>query len=179
MTVSDSAYEDLSKPSLPRFLIALFLAKSKPATCSVSGTSNPNTTPKLDQQLNLADYICSLRARIDKGRRPTGLAGAENHVDSAAFWRDAFEKSEKTQLKLRERILHLEWQQGNMKVGSSSQSTSQIKRKRSFQSIQDVTNASSQKRSRKAAVDPKSCKSGHLEGLVDEAVWSASEHDRR
>ena len=53
MAVLDFAHEDLSKPPLPQFIIALFLAKSKPAVCSVSGTSNPNTTPKFDQQLKI------------------------------------------------------------------------------------------------------------------------------
>lgn len=94
------------KPSFSQFLIALYLVKSKPSNLSVQGASNYI----LDwHSINIhTEYISSLRSYIKEGNRPGGSIAFHNHIDTSAFWRDSYKKSEEAQVQLRAKIFELE-----------------------------------------------------------------------
>ena len=61
-------------------------------------------------ELNCSDteYIASLRSCIKRGTRPDSADFSNNHVDTTAFWRQAYTRSEEAQIGLRARIAELE-----------------------------------------------------------------------
>ncbi|KAF3483444.1 uncharacterized protein GIQ15_02768 [Arthroderma uncinatum] len=85
------ATETLSRPSQFQLALALAVVKSKPSDTSIR------------------EHILKLRNYISTGKRTyVETSGQENHLDSTAFWREAYEKSEAAQSKLLDKIYELE-----------------------------------------------------------------------
>lgn len=139
-----------SKPGFPRFLIALFLVKSKPANISIQGASIEV------QMLNftnvIIEYVLSLRSYIKEGCRLEGATTFQAYVDTSAFWRDAYKKSEEAQVELRAKIFESERRQDAQTI---IEDTSPGKRKRL--EIQDggVENGNSPKKPKTITTDRK------------------------
>ncbi|EFW19484.1 hypothetical protein D8B26_007710 [Coccidioides posadasii str. Silveira] len=83
-----------SPPSQAQLALAIAILKSKP----------PHTTIK--------DYILCIRNYIKTGQRERDESSQEYHLDSTAFWREAYEKSEAAQSRLLDRIYELEQRNG-------------------------------------------------------------------
>lgn len=105
------------------------------------------------------EHVQSLRACAKAGRRLEDSSTGHHHIDTSAFWRDAFRKSEETQNELRARIFELE-QTLEAQNGPSSltpiQATSQKKRKRMASKVGDGDSAIAVKRPRVAGMEQKS-----------------------
>ncbi|KMU74089.1 hypothetical protein DIZ76_016672 [Coccidioides immitis] len=83
-----------SPPSQAQLALAIAIVKSKP----------PHTTIK--------DYILRIRNYIKTGQRERDESSQKYHLDSTAFWREAYEKSEAAQSRLLDRIYELEQRNG-------------------------------------------------------------------
>ena len=55
-----------------------------------------------------SDYISNLRTFVRDGERPDRPNDRDRYLDSVAYWRDAYEKSQQVEGELRARILKLE-----------------------------------------------------------------------
>ncbi|WEW61063.1 hypothetical protein PRK78_006552 [Emydomyces testavorans] len=78
-------------PSQAQLALALAIVKSKPAHVSIK------------------DFILGVRNHVKSGRRKQVEAVQDDrHLDSAAFWREAYEKSEAAQSRLLDKIYELE-----------------------------------------------------------------------
>lgn len=106
MTLLKTNHRGLSKPVLCRFIVALFLIKSKPTNLSVQGASNSNLKPQLTNII--IEFLSSLRSNIKEGCRLDDSTTFQAYVDTSAFWRDAYKKSEEAQIQLRAKIFELE-----------------------------------------------------------------------
>lgn len=95
-----------AKPSSSQLIIALFLAKSKPSGLSAQGTATPVTNCPASSFF--LEYASSLRECVKRGCRLEGQPSANHHVDTLAFWKDAFKKSEDAQNELRAKVFELE-----------------------------------------------------------------------
>lgn len=138
-----------SKPKQSRFLIALFLAKSKPSNLSTQGTSNQGVVfSTLDSS---TEYISSLRSCVQEGRRLDSPSSSHSNVNTAEFWRIEFKRSEEAQTALRAKIFELEKM---LDAGEQPRSvmpagvTSQRKRRRGANETEGETRVVARKRSR-------------------------------
>ncbi|KAL8829397.1 MAG: hypothetical protein Q9191_002039 [Dirinaria sp. TL-2023a] len=95
-------------PPLDKFIVALFLVKSKPATDSVR------------------EYLANLHNFFREGRRPRALDISNRHIDSVTFWKSSYEKSEQAQASLKIKIEELE-QRLQRQIEPSLQACSQSK----------------------------------------------------
>jgi hypothetical protein len=68
----------------------------------------------------LSEFVSQVVSRIQAGARREEDANERKHLDSAAFWRHAYEKSEAAQSKLLDRVYELE-----QKLESTSQASKQ------------------------------------------------------
>ena len=57
-----------------------------------------------------SEHIFRLHSSIREGGHPDTSTSVHSHIDAAAFWRDAFERSEKTQAALQDKVYELEQQ---------------------------------------------------------------------
>ncbi|KAI1958390.1 hypothetical protein LOZ58_005122 [Ophidiomyces ophidiicola] len=80
----------MSCPHPSELALALSIVKSKP----------PHTSIK--------DYILDVRRHIHAGQRNIADATEDRYLDSAAFWREAYEKSEAYQSRLLDKVYELE-----------------------------------------------------------------------
>ncbi|KAL1954159.1 hypothetical protein VTO42DRAFT_1567 [Malbranchea cinnamomea] len=121
-------------PSHLQLALALAIVRSKPA----------NTTIK--------DHISSLRNYIKPGKRDPVSVTNDKHIDSAAFWRQAYEKSEAAQSHLLDRIYELEQKNESLRLAKEEtpparQSRSATKRKaRSDEGSKTSTGSGSHKK---------------------------------
>ncbi|KAL9012254.1 MAG: hypothetical protein Q9173_002963 [Seirophora scorigena] len=83
-----SATQNYRKPSFLEFVVALFLAKSKP------------------QELTVRDYLTSLRSYIKNGHRPKDHNGAR-YVDTLAFWKNSHQQLQQEVNEQRVQIFNL------------------------------------------------------------------------
>ena len=72
-------------------------------------------------------FLVTLREYIRKGRRADVYGNDEEFLDSVAFWRNAYEKSQEVEQQLRAKILVLEQR---LETGQTAQSTGTSQRKR-------------------------------------------------
>ena len=167
-----------SKPKQSRFLVALFLAKSKPSNLSAQGTSREDLDfLALDSS---TEYISSLRSCVREGRRLDGPSSAHSHVNTAEFWRNEFKRSEEAQTELRVRIFELEKMldaRDQSKSATLADNKLQEKRRRGANEIEKVADGVGQKRLRMTTNESTSGDDrGSLERLVSD-MKSASDHD--
>lgn len=162
MAPQKPAPTELSRPKQSRFLIALFLAKSKP--CNIS----------------TQDYISSLHKCVQEGRRLDSPSTSHSLVNTAEFWRNEFKRSEEAQTELRARIFELEKMldaQEQSRSVTPAGSTSQKKRRRGINEIEGVPGIAARERSRMAVDEPTlQDAAGALETFVND-MKSASDHD--
>lgn len=151
-----SASKELFRPSFPRFLIALFLVKSKPAGLSVPGRHLDLCVMCIVLWSIPEDYIQALQDCVTQGRRPDTSADARHHVDISALWHEKYKKSEESQLELRAKISELESLQASTKAEIASKKIQQRKRKRCMNDPKHTLDHNTQKRSRAQALDPAS-----------------------
>ncbi|MCJ1427331.1 hypothetical protein MMC29_005234 [Sticta canariensis] len=150
-----------SKPKQPRFLIALFLAKSKPSNLSTQ------------------EYISSLRSCVQEGRRLDGPGSSHSNVNTAEFWRIEFKRSEEAQTELRAKIFELEKM---LDAGEQTRSvipagvTSQRKRRRDADETEGETGVVARKRSRMTVEPTLQDTGGFLETPVN-GKKSPSDHE--
>lgn len=178
MAPQKPAPTELSRPKQSRFLIALFLAKSKPCNISTQGTSSPDVdVSTLDSS---TDYISSLRKCVQEGRRLDSPSTSHSLVNTAEFWRNEFKRSEEAQTELRARIFELEKMldaQEQSRSVTPAGSTSQKKRRRGINEIEGVPGIPARERSRMAVDEPTlQDAAGALEIFVND-MKSASDHD--
>ncbi|KAL8759914.1 MAG: hypothetical protein Q9184_003474 [Pyrenodesmia sp. 2 TL-2023] len=81
----------MSKPSFPEFVVALFLARSKP----------PGTA--------IRDYIAKIRSHVKHGRRPDDRDGAR-YTDTLAFWKESHQRLQEELNEQKARVFVLERQ---------------------------------------------------------------------
>lgn len=168
-----------SKPKQSRFLVALFLAKSKPSNLSAQGTSREDLDfLALDSS---TEYISSLRSCVREGRRLDGPSSAHSHVNTAEFWRNEFKRSEEAQTELRVRIFELEKMldaRDQSKSATPADNTLQLqKKRRRANEIEKVADGVGRKRLRMTTNESTSGDDrGSLERLVSD-MKSASDHD--
>lgn len=175
MAPQKSAPTEPSRPKQSRFLIALFLAKSKPSNLSTQGRSKP---PDVDFSIldRSTEYISSLRTCVQEGRRPHGSTSSHSHVDTAEFWRNEFKRSEDAQMELRARIFELEKMldvREQWGTATPAGDTSQKKRRRGANEVgrgPDIVARKSAGESRLQDND------GSFETLVND-MKSSSDHD--
>ncbi|KAL2011507.1 hypothetical protein VTN00DRAFT_4225 [Thermoascus crustaceus] len=84
------ATNTVAAPSPAQLALALAIVKLKPAN------------------VDIKDHILQIRQHIKSGRDPHLASAPEKHLDSIAFWQQAYEKSESAQSKLLDRIYELE-----------------------------------------------------------------------
>ncbi|KAL8795083.1 MAG: hypothetical protein Q9195_002380 [Heterodermia aff. obscurata] len=120
-------------PRLNHAVIALSLVKSKPRSLSVRG-KQPSCSSCEDTLTGSSAFIVTLRDFIQKGRRADVHENDEQFLDSIAFWRNAYEKSQDVEQQLRAKILILEQRSETISrtpgQATLSTGTSQQKRKR-------------------------------------------------
>ncbi|KAJ9205598.1 hypothetical protein DTO271D3_2475 [Paecilomyces variotii] len=90
MSSLNASHEAVPAPSQSQLALALAIVKLKPA------------------HVDIKDHILKIREHIKHGRDPIRTSFPEKHLDSVAFWQQAYEKSEATQSKLLDRIYELE-----------------------------------------------------------------------
>ncbi|KAL8923653.1 MAG: hypothetical protein Q9172_003045 [Xanthocarpia lactea] len=78
------------KPSFPRFIVALFLVKSKPPQCPVQ------------------DYLAKLRSYIRTGQHLESTPNDARYIDTLGFWKDSHKRLEDGANEQRARIYALE-----------------------------------------------------------------------
>ncbi|KAL8857542.1 MAG: hypothetical protein Q9178_005870 [Gyalolechia marmorata] len=78
------------KPSFPRFIVALFLVKSKPPECPVQ------------------DYLAKLRSYIQTEQHPESTSNDARSIDTLGFWKDSHKRLEDGANEQRARIYALE-----------------------------------------------------------------------
>ncbi|KAI4118824.1 MAG: hypothetical protein LQ345_001217 [Seirophora villosa] len=83
-----SATQNYRKPSFLEFVVALFLAKSKP------------------QELTVRDYLTSLRSYIQNGHRPEDYNGPR-YIDTLAFWKNSHQQLQQEVNEQRVQIFNL------------------------------------------------------------------------
>lgn len=166
-----------SKPNQPRFLIALFLAKSKPSNLSTQGTSTQLFVfSNLD---SFTEYISSLRSCVQDGRRLDGSGSSHSNVNTAEFWRNEFKRSEEAQTELRAKIFELE---KRLDGGEQTRSvipagvTSQRKRRRGADETEGESGVVAPKRSRMTLEPTLQDTGGFLETPVN-GMKSPSDHE--
>ncbi|MCJ1467326.1 hypothetical protein MMC07_005950 [Pseudocyphellaria aurata] len=151
-----------SKPKQSRFLIALFLAKSKPSNLSTQ------------------EYISSLRSCVQEGRRLDSPRSSHSHINTAEFWRNEFKRSEEAQTELRARIFELEKTLDGREHSRSvtpAEGTSQKKRRRDTNGVEGAQTIVARKRSRTAVDELMPEEDGaSLETFVSD-MKSLSDHD--
>ncbi|KAL8713085.1 MAG: hypothetical protein Q9225_006841 [Loekoesia sp. 1 TL-2023] len=96
------------KPSFPEFVVALFLAKSKPP------------------EIPVRDYLAYIRAFIRTGHRPTKDLNGAHYVDTLAFWKDSHQRLQQEMNEQRARIYSLERELDAWKDAGSQKSPQQI-----------------------------------------------------
>ncbi|KAI4173900.1 MAG: hypothetical protein LQ343_002668 [Gyalolechia ehrenbergii] len=80
------------KPSFPEFIVALFLAKSKPPHVAVRG----------------AKHLAHIRSYIRTGHRPATDHDGARYVDTLADWKDSYQRLQQETSEQRARIYNLE-----------------------------------------------------------------------
>lgn len=128
MASQGSLIREPSKPSSSQLIIALFLVKSKPSGLSAQGTANPITNRPASSFF--LEYTSSLRECVKRGFRLEGQPSANHHVDTLAFWKDAFKKSEDAQNELRAKVFELEERLEAQNEHRTGNPVSHTKRKR-------------------------------------------------
>ncbi|GAD95356.1 hypothetical protein NFIA_074750 [Paecilomyces variotii No. 5] len=90
MSPKNSSKEAIFAPFQSQLALALAIVKLKPAN------------------VDIKDHILKIREHIKPGNDPVRTSLPEKHLDSVAFWQQAYEKSEASQSKLLDRIYELE-----------------------------------------------------------------------
>ncbi|KAL8691130.1 MAG: hypothetical protein Q9218_003582 [Villophora microphyllina] len=115
------------KPSFPGFVVALFLAKSKPTGITVR------------------EYLANLRSFIRNGQRPKTGPNGPRYIDSLAFWKDSHQRLQNELNEQRARIFALE-QELDASRGTDSQAVDQPLVRKEAQAI--VSSSRGKKRKR-------------------------------
>lgn len=132
MATDPSAQHRSQRPQLNKFILALFLVKSKAANTTIHGKSSFRISQCVTNGLVL-DHLSRLKSFIRDGTRASNERAGKRHVNSVGYWQDAHRKSEATHGELRVRVAELEQQlakQSPPAKGPSSQAKAQGKRKR-------------------------------------------------
>ncbi|KAL8938073.1 MAG: hypothetical protein Q9216_004088 [Gyalolechia sp. 2 TL-2023] len=84
--------QDTLKPSLPEFVVALFLAKSKPPHVAARG----------------AKHLAQIRLYIRTGHRPADDHNGARYVDTLAYWKDSHQRLQQETSEQKAQIYGLE-----------------------------------------------------------------------
>lgn len=126
------------KPPINKFIVALFLAKSRPSNSSVRSTCDPASQTMITLTEFGRPYFASRELHSTRWYSWSCGAGIGN-VDSVEFWRDSYYKSDAERIEQRVRILALEQQLGRPSAparATSSQPSMHKKRKRNEDAVE-------------------------------------------
>lgn len=143
-------------PCFPEFVVALFLAKSRPAEVPVRGRELHFQRTSLHSLTFRPEYVANLRSYIRDGHRPKENFNNARHIDTQAFWKDSYQRLQQEMNEQRARIFSLERELDAVRSAGSHSPAEAPKNK----SVPDpVTNGFSKKRKR-----------GHTNGPQDHPV---------
>ncbi|KAL8736031.1 MAG: hypothetical protein Q9166_000593 [cf. Caloplaca sp. 2 TL-2023] len=95
------------EPLFPRFLVALYLAKSKPPEATVRGRNPPSHINCLQIHFT-PDHLTTIRSYIRDGKRPEKDSNGGRYIDTLEFWKDSHHQLQNEANEQRARIFRLE-----------------------------------------------------------------------
>lgn len=113
--------------SFPRFIAALFFAKSKSVEISVSGKSIPFRRECWHCLHLVTDYLANVRSCIRAGQRPEIVSDGTRYIDTLEFWSDSHHRLRGELNEQKARVYTLQRELDSFK---GAQSQDQLKQRR-------------------------------------------------